>query len=186
MRFALLALIALVVLAPAVSADHHASSEHAMPPMGAPEEMKQIAAMAGDYDVVFSYKMDPMADEWTETTATATFTNVLDGAAQQMTFDGEMLGMPFAGIGMVTYDRETKQFQNMWVDSMSARISVYTGNFTDETTMVVEGEDRGMGMTFQSRLTSYNMTDEGWDWKYEMSLDGTNYMETAKATYRKK
>lgn len=40
--------------------------------------------------------------------------------------------------------------------------------------------------TYQSRLTTYNITDKGWDWKYEMSMDGTNYMEGAKATYTKK
>ena len=108
------------------------------------------------------------------------------GCLPAMTFDGEMMGMPFSGIGLATYDRETQQYQNVWVDTMGARISVYTGNFTDDTTMVVEGEDKGMGMTFKSRLTSYDMNDAGWDWKYEMSFDGNDYVETAKATYRRK
>lgn len=62
---------------------------------------------------------------------------------------------------------------------------MYTGDFEDGK-MVVEGEDRGQGMTYQSRLTTYNITDKGFDWKYEMSNDGTNFVEGAKATYRKK
>lgn len=48
------------------------------------------------------------------------------------------------------------------------------------------GRDLTQGMTYHSRLTTYNITDKGFDWLYEMSMDGTNYLETAKATYRKK
>ena len=63
---------------------------------------------------------------------------------------------------------------------------MYTGDFEDGT-MVVTGQDIGPdGNKFHSRLTNYNMTDAGFDWKYEMSMDGTNYLEAAKATYRKK
>ena len=40
-------------------------------------------------------------------------------------------------------------------------------------------------MTFDCRLTTYMITDEGFDWKYEMSLDGTTYTETVRATYTK-
>lgn len=178
------------------AADHHQTGgehedhgqnegEAAMPPMGAPEEMKALEAMNGEYDVKFYYKANPMSPEWTETEATATLSTVLDGAAQKMVFEGEMVGMPFTGIGLTAYDRETAKFQTTWVDSMGARLSMYTGSLADGE-LVVEGEDRGQGMTFQSRLTTYNMTDTGFDWKYEMSMDGTNYMETAKATYTKK
>ncbi len=30
------------------------------------------------------------------------------------------------------------------------------------------------------------MTDKGFEWMYEMSMDGTNYMPGAKATYTRK
>ena len=53
--------------------------------------------------------------------------------------------------------------------------------------MVVTGKDLGPdGGTVHSRLTNYNITETGWDWKYEMSMDGTNYMDGAKATYTRK
>ena len=167
------------------SAESHAPAEAGMPPMGPPPEMKQIEAMNGQYAVKFLFKMDPMSPEWTETEATAALSTVAGGGAQQMLYDGEMMGMPFSGVGLTSYDRETGKWQTIWVDSMGARISVYTGDFEDGK-MVVEGEDKGMGMTFQSRLTTYNITDKGFDWKYEMSMDGTSYMETAKATYTRK
>ena len=63
---------------------------------------------------------------------------------------------------------------------------MYTGDFKDGK-LVVTGTDIGPdGMTFQSRLTNYNMTDTGFEWMYEMSMDGTNYMTGAKATYTRK
>ena len=156
-----------------------------MPPIGPPDEMKEVAILNGDYDVKFWYKVNPMAPDWTETKATAEVSLVAGGAAQQMIFEGEMMGIPFEGIGFTSYDRETSKWQMIWVDSMGARISMYTGDLKDGE-MVVEGKDLGQGMTFHSRLTTYNMNEEGFDWKYEMSMDGENYMETAKATYRKR
>ena len=176
----------------ATLADHHekgqmeeGQGEAGMPAMGPPAEMKELEAMNGEYSVKFFYKMDPTGEEWIETEATAVLSTVLGGAAQQMTFDGEMMGMPFSGLGLTSYDRETEKWQTIWVDTMGARISMYTGDFEDGK-MVVEGKDMGQGMTFHSRLTNYNMTDKGFEWKYEMSMDGTNYMTSAKATYTKK
>ena len=89
-------------------------------------------------------------------------------------------------MGLTTSARETQKWVTTWGDSMGARISMYTGTFEDGE-MVVEGEDMSQGMTFQSRLTTYNITESGWDWKYEMSMDGgANYVEGAKATYTRK
>ena len=175
-------------------ADHHdkgqaqdapAEGEAGMPPMGPPPEMAQLEAMNGEYAVEFFFKMTPMDEEWTETAATAVVSTVAGGGAQQLLFEGEMMGMPFSGIGLTSYDRETGKWQSTWVDSMGARISMYTGDFADGK-MVVTGTDLGQGMTYHSRLTTYNITDEGWDWKYEMSMDGENYIEGAKATYTRK
>lgn len=172
-----------------VLADHHETGQAdqaGMPPMGPPEEMKVLEAMNGEYAVKFFYKMDPMSPEWIETDATVVMSMVVGGGAQQMLFEGEMMGMPFSGMGLTSYDRATEKWQATWVDSMGARISVYTGDFEDGE-MVVTGKDIGPdGSTYHSRLTYYNMTEQGFDWKYEMSMDGTNFLEGAKATYTKK
>jgi len=160
-------------------------AEGGMPPMGPPPEMKQIESMNGEYKVKFSFKMNPASTEWTETEATAVLSTVAGGGAQQLKFEGNMMGMPFSGIGLTSYDRENKKWQTTWVDSMGARISMYTGTFKDGK-MVVAGKDKGQGMTFDSRLTTYNITEKGFDWKYEMSTDGTNFIEGAKATYTRK
>jgi len=188
-----LAAIALCLGAATVSsADHHEGSpqegqaEAGMPAMGPPPEMKALEAMNGEYAIKFFYKMDPMSEEWMETDATAVMTTVAGGGAQQMVFEGQMMGMPFSGIGLTSYDRVTQKYQTTWVDSMGARISIYTGDLVDGK-LVVTGTDPGpAGGTYHSRLTNYNMTDAGFDWTYEMSEDGTNYVVGAKATYTKK
>ncbi len=188
MKRLLIALIAGVLCfgtgALSLADEGQAHGEGGMPPMGPPVEMKEIEVLNGKYKVNFFYKMNPMTEEWTETEATAVVSMVVGGGAQQMKFEGEMMGMPFSGIGLTSYDRETKKWQMNWVDSMGARISIYTGDFKDGK-MVVTGTDLGQGMTYHSRLTTYNINDKGFDWKYEMSMDGKTYMDTAKATYRK-
>ncbi len=168
------------------SPGQEAQAEVGMPAMGPPPEMKELEAMNGEYSVKFFYKMDPMSEEWLETEATAVLSTVVGGGAQQLVFEGNMMGMPFSGIGLTSYDRHTTKWQTTWVDSMGARISMYTGDFKDGK-LVVTGADPGPeGMMVHSRLTNYNMTDQGFDWTYEMSTDGTNYMTGAKATYTRK
>lgn len=157
----------------------------AMPPMGAPPEMKMVTEMEGVYDVEFKFKMDPGATEWTTSPATVTITNVLDGSAQRMEWKSDMLGMPFHGIGMLCYDRQSKMWQNTWVDNMAARLSYYEGTMQDGT-MVLEGTDMMEGQKVHSRNTTFNMTDSGFEWKMEMSMDGESYATWATAVYTKR
>jgi hypothetical protein len=157
----------------------------ATPPMGAPPEMKMVTGMEGVYDVEFKYKMDPGATEWTTAPATVTITNILDGAAQRMEWKGDMLGMPFHGIGFLCYDRQTKRWQNTWIDNMAARLSYYEGTMVNGT-MVLEGIDMMEGQKVHSRNTTSNITDSGFEWKMEMSMDGESYATWATAVYTKR
>ena len=50
-------------------ADHHEGGQGDMPPMGPPEQVAMLEAMNGSYKVKFAYKMDPTAEEWTESEA---------------------------------------------------------------------------------------------------------------------
>ena len=44
-----------------------------------------------------------------------------------------------------------------------------------------------MGMEFVSRLTTYDITDKGYKWLYEMSMDGgETFIPGARAVYTKK
>ena len=111
---------------------------------------------------------------------------VLDGAAQQMDWQGEMMGQKFNGLGLITYDRETKMWKNSWVDNMSGRMTLNEGEMADGK-LVFAGTDIMQGMKIHVRQTTYNITDKGFEWKYEMSMDGgETYMTGMTANYKKR
>ena len=156
-----------------------------MPEMGAPEQMKQVAGMVGNYEVTGKYKMDPASD-WIEFTGTAEYSMTLDGAALMMHFHSEMMGMPFAGMGVLCYSREYKQWQNMWIDNMGGAMSIYTGDMKDGK-MVLTGTEKWQGQEYQAKTTTSNMTDKGFDWNYEISTDGgKTYVPSMEMHYTKK
>lgn len=156
-----------------------------MPPMGPPEEMKQLAGQEGVYDVTFKYRMDP-TQAWVTTNGLCTMKNILDGAAQEMIWQGEMMGMNFKGRGLICYDRATGKWQTTWIDNMAARVSYLTGTLADGK-LVMEGEDIMEGQEVLVRNTTYNMTDHGMESKMEYSTDGgKSYMTWATETYTKR
>lgn len=146
--------------------------EQEMPPMGPPEELKEMSFMIGEWNVKGKMRTDPTSDVWSEYAGVATYEWVANGAALMSTYESEMFGMAFIGHSVETYDRETKQWQVTWFDSMSGRQSMYTGNMVGDDKMVVKGEDKMAGMTFKTRITVHNMTEKSYDWMLEHSMDG--------------
>jgi len=177
------ALLALCLCAAGVAAQE---SEQPMPAMGAPEQMQECNSLIGVWDVASKMKMDMSSEEWTDFEATATYRMILDGSAVEMTYEGPMMGMLFKGMGIQTFDRETGLWQMTWTDNMTARTSLYTGKREGEK-MVMTGEDKYGGMTYLSRITSFNEKPESFDWMMENSMDGGNtWITTGKATYTKR
>jgi hypothetical protein len=157
-----------------------------MPPMGPPEEMKMMKDVVGVYDVEQQWRMDPASEEWETSNGVATYELILDGAAVRHTYESEMMGMPFHGLGLIAFNRETGKWQQAWVDNMGAQISYYEGNYKDGQ-MVTVGEEKWQGQTYLARITVYNMEPDGFDWKYEMSMDGgKEYFTSGKAHYTKR
>lgn len=159
-----------------------------MPPMGPPEEMKMCAGLVGTWDCVMKMhmSMDPSDTSWMETKGVATYKYILGGAAVEMTFESMMMGQKFSGLGWECYDRETKMWQMTWMDNMSARVSLYTGTKTKDG-MSVSGEDKMMGKTYLSRISTFNETPTAFDWKGEQSMDGgKTWMVWATAKYTKR
>ncbi len=183
-----LAIACLVLLALAAVPSGAFAQEDAqqMPPMGPPEQMKQCNALVGDWDVDAQMKMDMNSEEWTPSKGTATYRMILDGSALEMTYESPMMSMPFKGVGIMTYDRETDQWQMTWTDNMTARTSLYTGT-RDGDRMVMSGEDKFGGMTYQSRITTYNEKPDSFDWMMENSMDGgKTWITTGKSTYTRR
>ena len=66
-------------------------------------------------------------------TATCTNTMLLGGRYLQSTNKGEMMGMPFEGIGVLGYDNATKMFTYTWIDNMGTGTMTLKGSWDNST-----------------------------------------------------
>lgn len=155
-----------------------------MGPMGAPEEMKQVSFLVGTWKVASKYNMGDTAN-WMEATGTCVCTSVLDGCAIMNNYDSEFMGMKFHGMGTLSYNRETKMWQQSWIDNMAGSMSLYQGDFKDGK-MICSGEDMMQGQKYLTRITMSEITPTSYNWLLEMSMDGgKTFMPGMKATYTK-
>jgi hypothetical protein len=154
-----------------------------MPEMGPPQQIKDMAFMVGDWTYKGRMRMTP-DDEWIEHEAKVTNSYVAGGAALQMEYSGAMMGMEMHGLGLTTYDRETGEWQDMWVDNFGARISLYTGKDEGDK-RVSSGKDFMGGQVIYTRVTSYDITPTEFKWQMENSTDGENWYTSMEGVYTK-
>lgn len=76
-----------------------------------------------------------MADGAPPTISKGSVTNkmIMDGRYQVTEFSGEMMGMPFNGMGILAYDNYKKTFTNTWIDNMGTGIMVMEGPWDEAT-----------------------------------------------------
>jgi hypothetical protein len=91
---------------------------------GAPHQA--LAASVGDYDVKVKSWHEAGAPA-AEDTGTAKRSMALGGRVLIEEFTSSMMGMPFAGRGMMGFDNVTGKFWSTWNDSMSTGIMVNEG-----------------------------------------------------------
>jgi len=159
-------------------------AEAGMPPMGPPEEMKLCQNVIGDWTYVGEWRMDPSQD-WQPTEAEVSFEYVLDGALLRMDYLADMMGMKMHGISYMAYNRETEEWQQIWMDNLFGSISLYTGEVTEDM-QVFSGSDMMQGQEIFSKTTTYDITENSFKWKMESSLDGENWYVGMKGTYTRK
>ena len=156
----------------------------AMGPMGPPPEIEELGFLVGTWNVTMEMRMDPGAP-WMTSTGTAKFHYVAGGAAVQMDYESDMMGMPFVGMSQTTFNRQTGEWTDTWIDNMGAYTSVYTGKMQDGK-KVLEGKDYMMGNVWLTRATTWNITDTAFQWQMEHSTDdGKTWFVGMKAEYKK-
>jgi predicted nucleic acid-binding Zn ribbon protein len=84
----------------------------------------------------------------------------------------------------MSYDRETGQWQTSWIDNMAARQVLYTGHMSGDSA-VVTGQDMWEGiMVYEARITTVKLTDDKFEWYFDMSTDGgESWWTSGKAVY---
>jgi hypothetical protein len=97
-------------------------------------EHKVLERFVGDWDAVTS-GMGP------ETKGKQTSKLACDGMFLMTTYNGEFMGMKFEGRGVMGYDLEGKQYQHVWVDSMTPKMGVENGAW----------DEKSKSLTFESK-----------------------------------
>ena len=90
------------------------------------EAHKALDAIAGKFSYTSSYRMDPKG-KWEISTGTSESKWILDGRFVQQQFEGKMGEQPFTGIGITGYDTFKKEYQSIWMDSVSTSMFFSSG-----------------------------------------------------------
>jgi len=142
--------LAVIVLALGVT------SAHAQGPMPqATAEHEGLQYYVGTWDAETKMWMAPGT---TPMMSKAVETNKMLGTMWMVSeFEGEMMGMPFTGLGKYGYDPHKKKYVGTWIDSMSPHLSVMEGTMDGATktlTMMSKGFDPMTGKEVTSKMVS--------------------------------
>lgn len=102
---------------------------------GAPHRL--LARMAGTWDMKGSCRMEPGGD-LIEHTGISEQRMILDGRFLQQEFRGEMMGVPFTGIGFTGYDNHTGKYVSTWIDSMGTGIYHFEGTGSSDSSTITQ------------------------------------------------
>src|SRR2546428_1883353 len=103
------------------------------------EPHKQLASLAGSWTTKTKEWMEPNKPPM-ESTGACEEKLLLDGRFLQQECTGEMMGQPFAGIGVIGYDNFTKKYTTTWMSSMGTGIFSMNGTASaDGKTITLHG-----------------------------------------------
>ena len=163
---AALSLFALTTV-PALAQD---KPKEGAPAMGGPEMEAMMKAMSpgephkllsrytGDWTFTNKMWMDPSQPP-AESSGTMHGETILGGRYVQVTWKGNMMGMPFEGQGTSGYDNLSKQYVSTWIDNMGTGIMYSTGT-CDASGM--KCEDKGDFMDPMTGQKSYMRSVTTW------------------------
>jgi hypothetical protein len=110
----------------AMTAEQQKYMEAWMKSMTPNEHHQGLADMAGDFTMTMRMWEDPSAPP-TESKGTATRRMVMGGRYLLEEVKAEMMGMPFEGMGLNTFNNITGEYEYVWLDNMSTSIAVSSG-----------------------------------------------------------
>jgi hypothetical protein len=88
---------------------------------------KQLKHLVGEWDTKVT-TWDGPGTEGTTSQGKAKCEMVLGGRFVVQHMTGEMMGMPFEGMGIVGYDNATKQHTSVWMDNMGTQMMYTEGS----------------------------------------------------------
>jgi len=152
------------------------------------DQHAMLKKMAGDWTITAKFKMDPNSPPEVSK-GTSKNTLVLGGRQLMAEVDMKMMFMgeerEFTGVGMMGYNKSTKEFENIWTDTMSTGQMWQTGTVEGDT-IVVEGKSTTI-MGTHTVKNVIRFVDGGYDMEFWEKGDmvGPEYMNTGIIEYRK-
>ena len=101
-----------------------------------------LAKSDGEWNEELTMWMEP-GGQPVKSTSSASNRMILGGRYQHSTHTGNVMGMPFEGIGITGYDNIKKVFVSTWIDNMGTGIMYSEGKWNEATKTV---EFKGMGV----------------------------------------
>lgn len=136
--------------------------EEMMMKLAAPgEEHEKLKKLAGNWDLVVKWTMDPSMPAQ-EAKSSAVVTTLMDGRYCQEQATGEMMGRPFSGMGITGYDNILKKYVSVWIDNMGTGIMKSEGTAAKDGKTIIwwgESSDPMTGKTSKYRLVT-TFTDD--------------------------
>lgn len=136
---------------------------------------EMLAKRAGNWNCTLKMYMGGPGAPAQVSQGKATMKVVLNGRYLQQDFDGQMMGMPMKGTGLVTFDNFRKQYVEVWADTMGTSIMRMTGSMSPDgktQTMFGEMDEPTMGeigktVKFVTRfIDDDTMNFEAWEVQY--------------------
>jgi len=105
---------------------------------GAPHAM--LAKMAGEWTCTVEYQMDP-SQPAQKSQSSATITSMMDGRYIQEVASGQMMGMPFSGMGLYGFDNVIGKYVSTWIDNMGTGIMTSVGTADASGKLIAESKE---------------------------------------------
>jgi hypothetical protein len=163
---------ALLLVACLAQAAEPAKGKDAMDPQAMQELMMKAATpgpqherlkkLEGEWNLTVKFQVDP-SQPWQEAPSTATVKSLMDGRYVQEETSGEMMGMPFFGLGITGYDNVLQKYVATWMDNMGTGIMKSEG-VADASGKVIrwtgEGSDPMTGKLAKFRMVTTFVDDD--------------------------
>ncbi len=126
--------------APPMSKEQQAMMDAMTKAMTPGKNHQLLGSLAGQWQFSTKMWMDPAAPP-AQSTGSALYEPIMGGRYLKGTYKGDMMGMPFEGVGVEGYDNVTGKFQATWIDNMGTSITFMSGKYDPATkTITFMGE----------------------------------------------
>lgn len=102
------------------------------------EPHKELAKMAGNWELDFKMRMSPDSD-WIDAKGTSEIKPLLGGRYVMETVKFSMMGMPVEGINILGYDNNKQEYTSLWADTWSTWWQSTRGKETADGTIEMKG-----------------------------------------------